>query len=338
MKNKCSGCGGDCRFDTESGELKCKYCGSLKHFEKEMAQNVKMQLSSAPNLTSGEAQERFKYCQTCKTASIVENKTTSCPSCGANNLVDGSKISHIPNGIIPFSINEEKAKECLRLWLKKRKFAPLALKKLAKTQEMTGFYVPAFVFDMDAKTHYSGVGINKYKTSDGHYSSRRYSFSDTRTDKYRDYLLSGNSNVMQGYELRQIGDYNYDKLNVYSSEYLYGFIAADVIAQPKSAFDTESKQIEDGIRRQVKNSLGYDEYSFFSCDTTFENVRYNYVYLPVWANIYDYKGKQYKGFINGQTGKVSAKYPKSFWKILLLILGIGAGIAAIVALCMKFFG
>ena len=70
----------------------------------------------------------------------------------------------------------------------------------------------------------------------------------------------------------------------------------------------------------------------FVCNTNFENMRYNYLYVPVWINNYKYKDKTYNCYINGITGKVSGNSPKSFWKILFTVLGICALVGGLVFL------
>ena len=45
------------------------------------------------------------------------------------------------------------------------------------------------------------------------------------------------------------------------------------------------------------------------------NVGYKYVLLPVYVGHTEYKGERYQLFVNGQTGKVYGKTPKSKWKI-----------------------
>ena len=54
--------------------------------------------------------------------------------------------------------------------------------------------------------------------------------------------------------------------------------------------------------------------------------------LPVYRARYNFEGKLYDYIINGQTGQVSAHYPKSALKIILTILAAAIVIAAIVML------
>ena len=51
----------------------------------------------------------------------------------------------------------------------------------------------------------------------------------------------------------------------------------------------------------------------FSADT------YKHTLLPVWVLAYQYGGKTWQAVINGYTGAIAGKYPKSWAKIALLV-------------------
>ena len=59
-------------------------------------------------------------------------------------------------------------------------------------------------------------------------------------------------------------------------------------------------------------------------------MMYNYLYVPIWSFDYKYKDKSYNCFINGVSGKVSGKSPKSgvkiFFTVLAILAGIGVGV------------
>ena len=96
MKNKCEGCGGDCRFDPQSQELKCKYCGSLKHIEKENVKNTKTFLNESSTLSSNEVKEHVMFCKTCKNACVlsfdINNDDINIKSVYENIIIPGIKL------------------------------------------------------------------------------------------------------------------------------------------------------------------------------------------------------------------------------------------------------
>jgi hypothetical protein len=57
-------------------------------------------------------------------------------------------------------------------------------------------------------------------------------------------------------------------------------------------------------------------------DADFSAQTFKHVLVPVWMLAYDYGGKSYQVVVNGYTGTIAGEYPKSWVKILLLILAI----------------
>ena len=54
--------------------------------------------------------------------------------------------------------------------------------------------------------------------------------------------------------------------------------------------------------------------------------------MPVWLLTYDYGRKSYQCVMNGVTGAIRGEYPKSPWKVALLVLAIFVGVLAFVSL------
>jgi len=53
---------------------------------------------------------------------------------------------------------------------------------------------------------------------------------------------------------------------------------------------------------------------------------FKHILVPIWLLTYDYATRNYQVVINGYTGLIAGKYPKSWVKILFAVL---AGLAAI---------
>ena len=67
------------------------------------------------------------------------------------------------------------------------------------------------------------------------------------------------------------------------------------------------------------------------------DIKWNYSLLPIWICNFMYKKKKYNFFINGKTGNIKGKTPKSGWKIFFLVAGLLAG-AGLIAFLIHFFG
>ena len=68
--------------------------------------------------------------------------------------------------------------------------------------------------------------------------------------------------------------------------------------------------------------------------TIHEGVTYKYVMLPIYVGNFNYRKKLYNFYVNGETGKVVGKTPKSPLRILFAVL---CGLAVIVGVALLFY-
>ncbi len=64
----------------------------------------------------------------------------------------------------------------------------------------------------------------------------------------------------------------------------------------------------------------------------FSRQTFKHILLPAWLASFRFRKKVYQVLINGCTGEVAGFYPKSWWKIVLAVLGAGAAVALVVLL------
>ena len=87
-----------------------------------------------------------------------------------------------------------------------------------------------------------------------------------------------------------------------------------------------------GIRNAILSGYNYDVVSYLNVNTTFNNIKYKYVLIPIWIGTYKYSNKSYRFISNGETGKITGKLPVSVVKVSILVLII----LAVVAVLMYF--
>jgi len=330
--NKCSNCGGTLNFDPVSGELKCTHCESITDIEDTQAINDKKDY----NENSTIKQSKTKYTQfTCKSCnrthiSSTETDLQRCPCCGDALLEKTLNVEYTPDGVIPFKIDYEKAMQSYKSWLKTKKFAPNNLKSLASAQSLVARYIPVYNYAFKCTSNYHGTGFVTRGMGDNKRTERIH-FKDTRIDVYDDYLECASDDISSA-DLRKLGNYNFGNIMVYKTEYLYGFIASQIKTDlHQNCANMRSVAVND-IQNKIKRSLNCRIESFH-CNTNFNYIKYNHLYLPMWTNVYKYKDKTYTCYINGQTGKATGTAPKSFWKIfgvVLLGIAIACGIGYLI--------
>ena len=56
--------------------------------------------------------------------------------------------------------------------------------------------------------------------------------------------------------------------------------------------------------------------------------------VPVWLLSYNYGAKAFQVIVNGYTGRIAGQYPKSVWKIVLLVL-LAVAVAGVVVILLS---
>jgi hypothetical protein len=59
---------------------------------------------------------------------------------------------------------------------------------------------------------------------------------------------------------------------------------------------------------------------------------FKHVLVPVWLLSYNYGARAFQVVVNGYTGTIAGEYPKSIWKIVLVVL-----VAVLAAIIMASF-
>jgi hypothetical protein len=55
---------------------------------------------------------------------------------------------------------------------------------------------------------------------------------------------------------------------------------------------------------------------------TFSKRTFKHILVPVWLLTYTYGPRVFHVIVNGYTGRMAGEYPKSPWKVALLIIGV----------------
>src|SRR6201999_798505 len=110
-------------------------------------------------------------CEACGATSTVDPKIASdkCPFCATTFVVPNGSSSSVfkPQYLLPFGIDEAKALENFRKWLKGLWFAPNALANYAdRADRLNGMYLPFWTFDCSTTSQYSGMRGVDYVTTE----------------------------------------------------------------------------------------------------------------------------------------------------------------------------
>lgn len=330
--SRCPNCRGEQVFNPDKGFLVCERCGSSFPVKETEGKIIRREYSPT-FVPQTNTKLDVKYtCTTCGAKSVVgsDEEQRRCASCGNLSLTKQKAPSVVPDGIIPFSISRNKAAEIFRKWVGSRKFAPNDLKQMARLEKITGLYTPIWNFSYKTTVKYSATGIKIKTDDDGDRVVREYPIEKVKEFDKQNQIYSGSKRISNTF-LNGLGDYEFSNIRPYSSDYLLGFAGIDTDIDIHTTYNGMIKDVIKSNEFKYKHDLEneYDQVDNFVCATKFRNVIFNYTYVPVWANHYTYKGKEYHCYINGQTGQAAGSAPKSALKILGLIGGILAGVVAL---------
>jgi predicted RNA-binding Zn-ribbon protein involved in translation (DUF1610 family) len=332
----CPSCSAAIKFDPSSGTLTCPYCGYSEEIPQpdldadKVAQELKFEEAlERGNFDWGE-EKKVVICNACSAESVYDvlEVANVCPYCGSNHVMESAaEDSLAPNGVIPFAITREKANENFQAWMKGKLFAPNEAKRNAKADAFNGVYLPFWTFDAKTSSQYKAeYGIDRQvHEKDGKVR--------TVTDWYRtsgfyqkfidDFLVRA-TNRYDAKLLHSVEPFETNNSKAYDKTYLSGYIAERYSIGLedgwKIAQDGIHNQLEDSISRKIKRENGADRVRSLHFSTSYSNITYKYVMLPIWLSSFRFKSKTYQFVVNGQSGKVGGESPVSWVKVTFAVI------------------
>jgi hypothetical protein len=229
-------------------------------------------------------------------------------------------------------------RDAIRQWYGNRWFAPNALKRGALTDTVKGLYIPYWTFDAQvhadwtAESGYYYYETETYRDGNGQLQTRqvqrvRWVPSAGALDHFFDDELVPASRGVQEEMLRQIEPFPTTKeLVAYNAGYLSGWVVEryqiDLVAAAKEA----QAEMEQAMTGFCAAQVPGDTHRNLDVATDYSGQTFKHILVPIWLLTYNYGARNFQVVINGYTGAIAGKYPKSWVKITLAIL---AGLAAI---------
>ena len=133
-----------------------------------------------------------------------------------------------------------------------------------------------------------------------------------RTGRY----LYNNSDALPDSTMDLMEPYQYEQLEAFKPEYLSGFMAERYnYAAEEMQVRSRQKMEEDTVNLVKQSVTGYGSVTDCEKNLKVNSLKANYGLLPVWKYGYQYQGKDYPFYINGQTAKIIGKVPISARKV-----------------------
>ena len=349
---KCPACGLDMTHATDTSLLSCVHCG---HTENACASNtdlVNFDFTAAEGdaaLQDWGAPVKVFNCQSCgiKMVSTEIDLPTSCAFCTAASLVSTESSPGLhPDALIPFKIDAANAGIKIAEWMGKRYFTPFSFKAEYTGNPLIGVFLPYWSFDARVNAAYTGQAANSYTdteintvTSSDHTETKskrvkklRWRFVSGKLEKKFSNVIFNDVTALDTKTLEKLEPYKLNELVNYAPKHLAGYQALrgsnGLAAVWNKALDYMGGTVRTDVLHTVKR--GADAVGAVNTCAEYSDIGYKQLLLPVWIWPYQYKKKVYYVYINGQTGVIFGRSPKSLVKFGLLALAAAAVIAALI--------
>lgn len=353
VQYKCSNCGADMTFDTESGKLHCDSCGnkeeisSSSHTDDDPSHDSDNEYDDnfefGQTEVSDEDASEFQ-CNNCGAVLLTDKDTTAttCTFCNAPMILsERLSGSSAPAKVIPFSIDKNKAVSAFKTWCRNGLLTPKGFMTADRIKNMTGLYVPFWLYDLhsNGEATASCLKVRKYTRGDYIYTETKHYNVYRKVSLNYSKVPADASAKLDDNLMDKLEPFNYSDLRAFNMPYLAGYLAETYNYDSKELFPRIKKRVDEYTEKYIRSTItGYSSVSFSNTNINIRNKKADYVLLPIWMVAYNYKDKDYVFAMNGQTGKVVGKPPLSKGKIFAWFSGISAAAFTIITIVSYFSG
>ncbi len=340
-KHPCAACGAQAQWNPARQMLVCPFCGSASPFKIDEATGAVEELDLAkalrelPDEERGwQTEKRTVQCQSCKAVSVFDPERVgqNCDFCGSPALVDYKEIKAPirPRSLLPFTVTDSSVREQIRKWYASKWLAPNALKSRALVDRVHGVYIPYWTFDAHVVCPWTAEAGHYYYTTETYREG-----GQTRTRQVRhvrwepaagevrhffdDEPVPGTQGVSHRL-LGQVEPFPTIELKPYDTAYLSGFVVEHYQIVLFDAAKRSQESMTAKLYQMCAAEIPGDTYRNLEIHPTFSGQTFKHILVPVWLLTYNFGARAFQVVVNGVTGRMAGDYPKSPWKIALLVL------------------
>jgi Zn finger protein HypA/HybF involved in hydrogenase expression len=335
QKFACPACGAEAHWNPGKQALVCPFCGtespaSLQTRGGEtlvVEHDLVAALRSIPDDKRGwQATKVSVKCQSCQAISVFDPSRVGqrCEFCGSAALVPYEQVKDpfSPESLLPFAIDESRARDLIRLWYTRQWLAPNNLNKLALTDTVRGLYLPYWTFDAKAHADWTAQSGRYYYVSVNGKREQRVEWTPASGEldhAFDDELVAASTGVSPAL-LRGIEPFPTTALIPYDPGYLAGWTVERYQLDLVAAASRSRQQMDARLRQLCAAAVPGDTHRNLEVASQYRDQTFKHILVPIWLLTYTYGSKVYHVAANGVTGRMSGERPWSWIKIALLIL------------------
>jgi hypothetical protein len=341
-KFACPACGGESIWNAAKQRMICPFCGTEFPAQQDTAGAiVEHDLVAAlrgigDDARGWQADKRQVKCRSCNAISVLDpsRQAQNCEFCGSAQLVPyaETKLAFRPESVLPFKVSEPEARDRIRAWYGKLWLAPSRLAKKALTDTVKGIYLPYWTFDAHVDAEWTAEAGHYYTTTETYEQNGRVQTRQVQHIRwepaagrlqhfFNDDLVCASVGIHPEL-LRGIEPFPTGELKPYDAGYVAGWIVEryqiDLVAAAQRARDAMDAKLQALCAQQIPG----DTFRNLDVNADYSAQTFKHILAPVWLLSYTFGARAFQCAMNGVNGTIRGEYPKSPWKVALLVLVI----------------
>ncbi|KQC32166.1 DNA helicase PriA [Nonlabens sp. YIK11] len=347
-KKSCVNCGAELTYEPGTDTITCDYCGHVEQIDQEVQPFQELELLKyleSMGAQSHSMELTMLQCNNCGATQHIEDnyKSLHCVYCTMPLIIEDQYTEEwiLPGAVLPFSFKVNKAHQIFKTWVDGLWWAPNNLQRASLSPEYTkGLYVPYWTFDAQLASSYSGQRGDYYYVTVTRGSGKnkrtvqerrtRWSNASGNVSGFVDDTLVKATNNQKIKIPNAIASWKLSDLKTFDTRYLAGYVTEKYTIPLKDGHLVATDKAEEIAKNWIRRDIGGDEQRITSMNIDLTQETFKHILLPLYISSYNYNGKRYHFYVNGQTGAIHGDRPYSFWKIFLAVLA-GLILIAVIA-------
>ena len=350
-KFACPACGGEAVWNPARQRLLCPFCGTESAAKPDAAEAIVEHdlMGALRDLGAGAlgwlADKREVKCQSCNAISVLDpsRQAQNCEFCGSAQLVPYAEAQPAlrPESVLPFRVRESEARDRIRAWYGRLWLAPSALAKKALTDTVRGVYLPYWTFDARVNAEWTAEAGHYYYTTETYEQNGRTQTRQVQQIRWEpaagrlqhafdDDLVCASVGIHPQL-LRGIEPFPTQDLKPYDAGFVAGWVVEryqiDLAAAAQRAREAMDAKLQTLCAQQIPG----DTFRNLAVSADYSAQTFKHILAPVWLLSYTYGARAFQCAMNGVTGTIRGEYPKSPWKVALLVLVIVIVVAIVLS-------